>query len=224
VPSAVSMLLVVEQILGPLGPRPIVIAPAAAAMVCTIAGIVTTADWGTAPTHADASRAGARWAVLAARICAAVALTAAIVGLATPAMEAAVTGLRADGSAYEASFSLYGWEVAGPWLAFGIALATLGLAIELPRGRAATARSLALLVGAAALLVASPTPLRTLTSFIPSDVQVDYGSEFARISFEQGSLVWVGLALGGALLALALAWFARMRLDRVPDDDGAATR
>ena len=55
----------------------------------------------------------------------------------------------------------------------------------------------------------------------PSDVQVDYGSEFARITFTQGSLAWAWFALGGALLALALPWFGHIVRRRASNDTGA---
>lgn len=222
VPSAATLLIAVEQVTGPLGPQPILLGPAAAAVICTVAGIVVNTEAGRLMSAAmSRTIQGGHWALTAARASGAVAVTGAVVGLATPAMMATVNGLRADGSIFEATFSLYGWEVAGPWIAFAIALASLGLAIERPEGRRAVVRSLALLVAGAACLAGWSTPLRTLTDFIPSEVQVDYGSEFARITFAQGSLTWAWFALGGALLALTLPWFARITRRRTPDSAGA---
>jgi hypothetical protein len=124
-------------------------------------------------------------------------------------MGAAVEGLRTDGSAYRAAFELFGYEVAGPWLAFGMALAAFGMALERPARRHLAPATAAVVLAVGAWFVAGLTPLRTLTSFIPSDVQVDYGSEFASITFSGTPGVWPLLALAGALGAVALTWFAR---------------
>lgn len=224
-PAAVSLLLVVEQFVGPLGPQPFVVAPALAAIVCMAAGVALTSAWAArgpsgayAESALEASRAAggtaqrrSRALTHAGRVAGSIAVAAALADLATPAMTATVEGLRADGAAYRASFSLFGWEVAGPWLALGIAVAALGVALVRSSARPAVRAACAIVAAAAAWWVAASTPLRTLTSFIPSDVQVDYGSEFARISFASGSVTLGWVAIGGALLAVALGLFGQRR-------------
>jgi hypothetical protein len=135
-----------------------------------------------------------------------VGLACGLVSLATPAMTAYVHGLRADGSSFDATFALFGYEVAGPWIAATLALLGLGLVLERLRDRAQERLRLsAIVVASAGFFGAAATPLRTLNSFVPSEVQVDYGSEFARIGFEGGPSAWALAAVACALAAAALA-------------------
>lgn len=200
VPAGIASIIVLEQFTGPLGPQPIVVAPALAS-----AALVALGAWVSvvpAPTaeRARADRSGATWA----SVVAAVALVAAMVALASPAMRASVSGLRTSGATFRAAFTLVGFEAAGPWLAFGVALSVLGVALESRAARAAWSRVGALLGAAALWLLAARTPLRTLTSFIPSDVQVDYGSEYARITFAGGVGLAAALSVAGSVAALVL--------------------
>ena len=205
VPGTVSLLLALEWTLGPYGPQPMLLGPVAAGVVATAAGVVV--GWPDPGSSHGKLQRGAAWRWLAI-IVGAGALVSATAALASPSMTAAVQGLRTDGSQFRASFDLFGYEIAGPWLALGAAVAALGLALGRPRVRALWPRLAGLIAAIAAWWVGGMTPLRTLVSFIPSDVQVDYGSEFARIDFTGAPSLLVVCALGGALASIALTWVA----------------
>lgn len=206
VPATVSLIVIIEWAVGPLGPQPMILPAVYGGAAVTLAGIVVL--WGgrraAGPCAMWRGRGAPVRVVAAVLALAAVALVAAAFAL--PAMTASVTGLRTDGSDFRASFELFGYETAAAWIALGIALAALGLALERRRPVLTWPRALALGIAAAGWWFARLTPLRTLTSFIPSDVQVDYGSEFARIDFAGEPPVLVVAAVGGALLAVAVTW------------------
>ena len=200
VPAGISTIIMLEQATGPLGPQPIVVGPALASIACVLAGAWITANGSASPAPVRRTPRS-----IAAAGAGALAVGAALVALATPAMRAAVEGLRADGSAFAAAFDLMGYESAGPWLALGVAVVAFGMALESAGWRRAWPRAAAVALALAAWYTAARTPLRTLTSFIPSDVQVDYGSEYARITFAGGVGLAAVAALGAAAVALVLA-------------------
>jgi hypothetical protein len=204
VPATMTLLLLLETVLGVRGPNPLLVGPILGATLVSLAGLCLAAP------VASTERPGgaAKWLAPALG---ALAVLAAVAALALPGVRASVTATRADGTAFQAAFDLFGFEVAGAWLALGIAVAALGIALWRPVGRALWTRAAALLAAAAAWLLIADTPLRTLTNFIPSDVQVDYGSEFARIDFSGGPSVFALVALGGALLATAVTLVYRAR-------------
>jgi len=247
VPGAVSLLIIPEWALGPFGPQPMLLGAVVAGAAAVLAGVVVLWPAGeslsvsadeppaeapvvTGPVDGRAPTRGAAWR-WAATVVAFAALGAAAVALSQPSMSALVRGLRADGSQFRATFDLFGYEVAGPWLAFGIAVAALGMSLERSGRGLPWLRSVALAAAVGAWWSAGMTPLRTLTSFIPSDVQVDYGSEFARIDFSGDPSVWALAAVGGALVAVALTWVGRARAHLagnspapVSDSDGTGRR
>ena len=207
VPSAMSLLLGLESVFGSRGPNPLLVEPIVGATVIVIAGAWLA--WEHPAARADSSTQGNRASIVVARIVAAGAVAAALLALVPPGPPATVQGLRADSTDFRAVFDLYGFEVAGAWLALGVAVAALGLSLERPAGLAARWRALAFILTAAAWPFVAATPLRTLTRFIPSDVQVDYGSEFARIDFAGGPPLLAVAALGGAIMAVAVTLFYR---------------
>jgi hypothetical protein len=202
VPLAVASITLPEQLLAPLGPQPMVLPGVAGAVLASLAGVGLLLG---ARETARPAPSGVR---LFARLLAGVAVAAALVALATPALQAKVNALLADGTSYRATFELLGWESAGGWLALCIALIGLGAALAAPGGRRSLGVAIAATAAAVAWALAGGTPMRTLTSFIPSEVQVDYGSEFATIAFARLPAVWAAVAVAGALGALALVWFS----------------
>ena len=207
VPSAVSLLLFVMEATRVYGPRPILVGPAAAAVICTVAGVLVTRGAG-ASRRDGGGRSGGP-IVSVARAVGALAVMASVAALASPALTATVTGLRTDGAQYRASFDLFGYEVAGPWIAAGVAVAGLGMALDARGLRESWVRVLALAGAAGVWVTVADTPLRTLASFIPSDVQVDYGSEYARIVFAGAPSALAAAALSSAVVAAALPWVTR---------------
>jgi hypothetical protein len=184
---------VVEQTVKPFGIQPILLVPAVAGAVAVLAGAALVSDG----AQSSSRGAGSRRASLAA----VVALIASLVSLALPALEASVVATRADSSRFQASFTLLGLETVGGWLAVGLAVAALAVA----RSHDRRPRAWAPLV---AVLVAWPfvwsTPLHTLSSAIPWEIQVDYGSEFATIAFRPLFAPGMLVAVGGVALAIAL--------------------
>lgn len=206
VPATVSLIVIIEWAVGPLGPQPMILPAVYGGAAATLAGLAVL--WGGRRTAGPCAAWRGRRAVvrIVATVVALSAVALAVVAFALPAMTASVTGLRTDGSDFRASFELFGYETAAAWIAFGIALAALGLALERRRLALTWPRGLALGIATAGWWFARLTPLRTLTSFIPSDVQVDYGSEFARIDFAGEPSVLVVMAIAGALLAVTVTW------------------
>lgn len=219
VPATMSLMLQLQEVFGARGPNPLLVVPILGAAVSTMAGLWVTrerpADAGARETRAVSTR---QWV---ARGLAGVALASATVALALPGMTATVKGFRTDGSQFRAAFGLYGFEVAGTWLALGVAVVALGIAVEGPQLRSVRSRAVAIVAALAAWPFVAATPLRTLTSFIPSDVQVDYGSEFARIDFAGGPPMLAAIALGGALLAVGVTLSHRIPGPRAGSDDGS---
>lgn len=205
---ALTVLTLIEQATGAYGPQPILLLPAFGGAVVALAG--ATLVW--LPDMGEATE-GVRSACRFALPLSAAAVLAAFIGLALPALQGRATGLRTSGASFDATFVLRGIEVAGPWIALGITVAVLGMVLS----RVATrARVLALAAALLAWPLVWATPLRTLTRFIPSEVQVDFGSEFAAIAFSRLPVPAVFVALGGAAGALALLLVCR-REPRTPD-------
>jgi hypothetical protein len=212
-PAAVLTLLTyVEQATKVFGPQPILLGPAGAGSVIALAAAVLfVAGPHSSPRAAGTERFGRlRRAALALS---AASTVAALVSLALPAMTAHVVGLRTDGTTLDLRFMLVGAETVGSWLMLALALGAL--AVSLHRARpwsypdvARRARPFvaiaALATAAAAWPFVRATPLRTLTSFVPSEVQVDFGSEFASITFSSLAAPVAFVALGGTTLALGV--------------------
>lgn len=206
---ALMGLTVVEQAFKPFGIQPILLEQAAAGAVIAVAGawLVKKAD----VRHTGSFNVSER----PAAILAVVALACAAIALATPALVAHVAATRADGSAFQASFTLLGLETVGGWTALGLALVSVAAAVQ----HRVDVRALLIVSLAcfAALVVVWATPLHTLSSAIPPEIQGDYGSEFANIRFEALPVPWMWGAAGGATLATALVWWRSRR-------EGLATR
>jgi hypothetical protein len=159
--------------------------------------------------------------VLVACAAAAVSALGAAASLALPAMSARVVGLRSGGATLDLRFTLLGVETVGSWLlialALGVAAAGLRALRAMPQpGELGRGRLLTIVASLAAATAAWPfvqaTPLRTLTSFVPPEVQADFGSEFASIAFSSlpqplsvASLSGTALALGVLLICIARA-------------------
>lgn len=219
VPAGMSLLLLLEGLVGFRGPNPLVVEPILGATTAGLAGL-----W-IAGARADARGCNQPGVTpLLARALGALSVVLALVALALPGMIAAVRALRTDGSPFNASFTLHGFEVAGTWLALGAAVIALGMAVEAAHARPGWTRVVALVAAAAAWPFAGPTPLRTLTGFIPSEIQVDYGSEFARIDFSGGPPLLAAVALAGALIAVAVTLSCRPApADGITDDREAVS-
>ena len=199
--AALTALTIIEQATGAFGPQPILLGPASAGIVLALAGALLV--W---PRGHDAAIPSASRVCRASVVVSIAALVAAAAGLALPALEGRANGLLSSGSKFEASFILRGIEVVGPWAALALALGALGMALS---RRVTFVHAAALVAAGIAWPFVWATPLHTLTTFIPSEVQVDFGSEFAAISFRALSVPATHVALGGAASALALLLLCR---------------
>lgn len=193
-PAAITLLAILEAAVGMLGPRPLLIAPVAGASllgamaVWLILGRLDTGHYEQLP---------------ALRIAALGALASASVGMFAPALGVAIEGGLSDGQAFTAQFSMAGFETVAGWVAFSVALTTTA-ALFAPTGY----RQLLAVVsiGAAAViawLLLRPMPLHTWVSWIPPEVQQDYGTEFASIVFTPLDAIWQPLGLIIAVLSAA---------------------
>lgn len=209
--AALTVVTLVEQATTPLGPQPILLGPATAGAVIALAACVLL--W-----TRDAGPEGPRKPALAAAIAAGIGALAGVAALVTPALEAHVTGLRTSGQHFEMSYVMSGFEVVGPWVALGLAGIVLALALWAPARSAI--RSAAVVAAGAAWPLVWATPLHTLTTFVPSEVQVDFGSEFASITFSKMAIPASLIALAGAGVGLALLLVGRSRSASEPDSRG----
>lgn len=218
--AALTMITLIEQATTPLGPQPILLGPAVAGAVTAFAACVMLwtdrSDSGlrtSAPSQAtdrgevSVSRAGIRERL--PLLVSAIAVVAGVAGLVLPALEAHVTGLRPDGQQIELSYVMRGYEVVGPWVAVGLAALVLTLVLRGLRVRSGAVG--ALLAAGIAWPFVWATPLHTLTRFVPPEIQVDFGSEFASISFTTLTIPATLVALAGAGIGLALLLVGQRR-------------
>jgi len=70
------------------------------------------------------------------------------------------------------------------------------------------------LVGAGAWWIVGRTPLHTWVTWIPPDVQQDYGTEYASIVFEPLTVAWQTVAVGVAVAVLLVAAAEALRVTR----------
>lgn len=228
-PAAVLTLLTyIMQVTRVFGPQPILLGPAAGGITATLAAavLIAVAARGVTATEQASGHTGRLPRVALA--VAGMSTLAAAASLALPAMSARVVGLRQDGATLDLRFTLVGVETVGSWLVLALALGSLALAIGAlrgmpPRGLASRGRMIAaiaaLAAGAAGWSFVRATPLRTLTSFVPTEVQVDFGSEYATIAFAAIPVPLAVAALCGTALALGILLVCVMRTggDAAPD-------
>lgn len=192
--AALTAITLIEQATTPMGPQPILLGPAMAGAITAVAACVLL--W-TGDGDSDAPPRS-RWPLLVSLA----AVAAGIAGLALPALEAHVTGRMTSGQQLDLTYVLRGYEVMGPWAVFGLALAVLALVLS--RSKVRPIHVGALLAAGLAWPFVWATPLHTLTRFVPSEVQVDFGSEYAAITFSKLAIPATLLSLAGAGVGLAL--------------------
>ena len=187
----------------------------ASAVGVAMLGRPAPADLAAATDSVNAPAGLSRWLVVASAIASAVACVSAALALYAPALRASVRGLNSGGAAYSASWALPGAETPAAWIAFLAALLTLVASMTFFSGTLRPAKaliaSLVAGVGVASVPTLLSTPLRYWTRWIPAEVQQDYGTEYARLSFERvhrlptsPTLVLIGvgvvLLVAGALM------------------------
>lgn len=208
-PAAVTVLGMLEQRVGPRGPDPVVWTGAAAGLLLILIG--SAGVWATARPrpqgHALSPRVRRvlRWLVLAA-------VVASALTLAFPALQATVRGTLSNGEAYEASWPLLGFESAGGWVPIvaGVLLVSALVDEHESRIRLLLASGTAIVVVASYALLAE-TPLHTWTTWIPVEIQSEYGTEYALLLFEVLHDPLRIAALGLVVLAAIVVFTAAAR-------------
>ena len=209
-PSALSLLVLVEAAVGVLGPEPILRTPVMWSSALVLAAHI--AAYFAEEPHVAAFRSHALRAVLAAA--GALAAVAAAAGLLAPALGVEVQGRMADASRFAAEFSMRGFETVGGWSALAVTALALAVALWRPGRRAAVSSAVVGLVGAGAWWIVGRTPLHTWVTWIPPDVQQDYGTEYASIVFEPLTVAWQTVAVGVAVAVLLVAAAEALRVTR----------
>lgn len=170
-----------------MGGQPMLLGRALAASALAVVAVAVLV----VPTRGATARGWHRTALFGG----ALTLALAVAGLAVDTVWASVATLANSGAdAYSAAWSLAGWESGGGWLAFCAAVALLAAARE-------TWRPVVVgLASAMAYPVLRAVPLHTWTTWMPARVQQDFGTEYARLTFE----AMPAAVQAGAVIAAAL--------------------
>ncbi|MBE0477203.1 MAG: hypothetical protein IBX62_08920 [Coriobacteriia bacterium] len=196
-PVLISGLTFLEQATGMFGPRPLLAGPVLGASVLVALGIGAAVPLPAGRRPAAPSRAD-----VLGRSLAVAALASAAVALAAPALRVTVHGMRSSGDAFDAVFAMRGFEALGAWLALAGGL--LALAAFAGRRLPAVPALAALASSGAALTPLGGTPLHTWVSWIPPEVQQDYGTEYAYIVFERLPTPFLHLAAAATLVSILI--------------------
>lgn len=198
-PAAITLLTVLESAVGIMGPRPILVVP--------VLGAIAVGACAIAIALVDSPRERVVPPGRLALGLSMAAVLAATGGLLAPALGVAVRGGLSNGEVFAADFTMAGFETVAGWLAFAMALIVLvSVRSGLGRWRAAGILG-ALIVVAMAWTVLQPMPLHTWVTWIPPEVQQDYGTEFASLVFTPLSSAWQLIGLSLSALAAGLgAW------------------
>lgn len=195
-PALMSLLIFVERWVGVAGPNPLIWEGVGGGALLLLAGAATIVA---AASDRETGHGTPKWVI----VCAGAALAVAFAGLAFSAIDASVIAIR-DGATVRVAWTLAGWETIAGWVA--VSCAGLALASVLTGDRVCAA--LALLTPASYAALAA-TPYHVLTRGLPSEIQVDFGTEYASIAFT-AVRSWPALgALAGAVFVLVVVLSGR---------------
>lgn len=224
VPSAMSLLIFVEAARGAFGPEPILRAPVAWSSAAALAALLAAAvaeSWreahaagtqsdlagGAAEAHRSLSERPvpcANTKVLSVlRVAAPAGTVLAGVGMAVAALDVSVQGRYTDAARFSANFVMRGWETVGGWMALAMTLVVVALVMVRRAPIVQVLAGIAVAVAALTWKVAGTTPLHTWVTWVPAEVQQDYGTEYARIAFAPAA-VWFQMAAVAVAIAVAL--------------------
>jgi len=212
VPVALSGVTFAEAAIGALGPRPLLLGAVGWGSATVLAAVAL----GLLPDKRQVPF-GRTHLPVAGRAAAVLGAGTALAALIAPGVDVAVRGVRTEGAEFSADFTMVGFETVGAWLALGIGAVVMAL---LFRGGASRARAVlgvgTVAVGVAAWFSLHSIPLHTWVAWIPSDVQQDYGTEYASIVFSQIAVPWQWASvISTSIAALVLGWLA-LRHDSAP--------
>ena len=207
-PLLLTSLIWLEQLVGVVGPQPMIVTGVLAGGVTLVAGSI--ALWRAA--GGDAPPVSRRRSV-AAIAASSIPLALACIALALPAIIARVEASAAVGS-FVGSWTLFGWEsVAGV-----SALALTALLAALAWSEEPLWPALAGLAACAVWPLSLSTPMHVLTGWLPPGIEQYYGTEYASISFTRTPAPWMIAAAitcgaGFAVIAVSDVW-RRLRRTR----------
>jgi hypothetical protein len=134
----------------------------------------------------------------------------AAASLLLPTITATVNSTQ-GGAGLNVTWALLGWETVSGWVAVSCAALLLASASDGARWPAAFS-----LLSPLAYIALATTPYHVLTRWLASEVQVDFGTEYASITFD-ALTVWPALvAVVGAALGLVVVlsgWATRSASD-----------
>jgi len=202
-PAAITLLTALESAVGMLGPRPLLLSPilASCAVGACALVLILRERGATAPVRSNRI-------VIVAGIGAA----ASVAGMIAPALGVAVKGGLSDGAAFATTFSMAGYETVAGWLALSAALVALSGVAAGADFRSLSYTLVTVVVSLFAWNLLRPMPLHTWVSWIPPEVQQDYGTEFASVVFSPLPAVW---QLAGMVVAV-IATSGALYLNRQP--------
>ncbi len=203
VPAALTLFTFVEAAVGALGPRPVLLD---AAFAATCVGAVGAYG----AVRSGSERVRASWLVLAPAVAAALIAVAAMV---VPGVAVAVRGARTDMQAFSANFTLSGAETIGGWLVFSLALFLLLETVLQSRSsvRRSVGTVLIAITVAAGWAILRFVPLHVWVSWIPAEVQQDYGTEYASITYSAVSTAVQIASLAASVIAAGALMVSALR-------------
>jgi hypothetical protein len=203
VPALVSTLLAVERATGTFGPQPIILDQAAWGAAVVAAGIAVAL----VNVRRPQIRPG-RFVLIVGFVGAIASVPLAAYVLLEPGVAVAVRGTTLAGAVFAADFIMEGFRTVGGWLVLAAALLALAVWAEQPARLTSGVALLAGITVAAAHATLRFTPLHTWMTWIPPEIQQDYGTEFASIVFSPVSTQLQVMGIIGActVLAVFLVW------------------
>jgi hypothetical protein len=215
-PALISLLDIVEAAVGVFGPRPLLVGPVFWAAVVGAAAtllLATTAKAGPVrrPLSGEISE-------LALPVAALAAVGFALFAMTAPGVEAAVRGGFHEGGRFAADFVLPGWRTVGGWLTLGCAGVASAMTLRRSGRLEAAAGATVTLLIVAAWYTLRYTPLHTWMTWVPAEIQQDFGTEYASIVFSATPVPWqiaaLGLSCATALLMLVKTLAEKRRSER----------
>lgn len=199
-PTVLSLLVFLEAAVGALGPEPILRVPVMWGSALLVTALVAASLSGLDERRLPRTRTFA----LGLRALAVLGVGMGSIALVAAGVDVAVQGRLADTTRFAADFTMAGFETVGAWIALAAAAIAWTIADRRPPRWVALSSAVVVFVSAGAWKVLGYTPLHTWVSWIPAEVQQDYGTEYASMVLTPVAVVWQ-IAAVCAAVAVALA-------------------
>jgi hypothetical protein len=198
-PALLSLLSVVERLVGAWGPEPVLWPGIAGGALVSLAGIARIVSWrgiGASSPPGASSRALAWYAILVSG--------GAAASLLLPALSARVTG-SPEGRLLDISWTLPGWESIGGWIALSLGLLLLAAIADGSLPAILTA-----MAATPAYWLLSATPTHSMNRWLPIEIQQYYGSEYVDLVFRPLAVWPARVAVAGVATGLAIVLTRRL--------------